>query len=311
MLACGLAALAAGGCSDPPLAARSVVIRPRILAIIAEPPEIRPGQITALRVVTGGLTLEPTFRWYVCARPEATTTFIASSTFGQAEPNSGCFPDSDAGASMIGQGPQVFLGVPADILDRLEALAAVYGANLSAESLRRIARTSGIVLTVAVEMTHGSTVVRAIKRVIVSDRPQLNTNPPPPAFTLRFGGDAGTAVHMAISTDDREVCVPYPEQPLRARFGQRVEIAPADDEARWLEQYDSYDSNGGITPLREAAFYAWFTTRGWFEGERTRAPIRNTIWHAPYEQGTVTQWVVVRDGRGGASACRWTIEVTR
>ena len=78
-------------CNEAPLEMRSVVNAPRVLAIIADPPEVAPGQLVLVRAVLGGVPagVAPRYRWFVCARPEASTTFVASSTFGQAEPDEG------------------------------------------------------------------------------------------------------------------------------------------------------------------------------------------------------------------------------
>ena len=61
--------------------------------------------------------------------------------------------------------------------------------------------------------------------------------------------------------------------------------------------------------MAESAYYSWFATDGMFLAERTRIPARNTVWNAPDRSGLVTFWLVVRDGRGGTSACRFVVNV--
>jgi hypothetical protein len=266
----------------------------------------------ALRPITGGLmpNTATTFRWLVCARPEATSTFTAQSTFGQAMPEEGCFGDASVGVFPIGEGPQIFFGVPADLLTRLDALRAVYGTSLSEASLRRIASTAGIPFTIAVEMTSGSTVVQAIKRVVVVDRTDRNANPPQPHFQFGMVPDAGTGgVHVGPAPDVEDECQADTGMPLTVTRNQRVEIAPDATEAPWLQQYDQLDSSGMITRTTETAFYSWYSTAGWFTDDRTRIPTRNTIWTAPGRAGTVTMWLVVRDGRGGTSSCKYSVVV--
>lgn len=299
------------GCGEQPLARRSRVSGPRVLAIVAEPPEVRPGERVSIRAVTGGLTMEPTFRWWVCARPEATTTFSAASTFGVAEPDQGCFGDAAVGTvELPSRGPSVTLSVPADLLTRIDALSAVYGRRLPVETLRTLARTVGLPFTIALEMSHGTTTVRAIKRVVVKDTMDPNVNPPRPRFRFGIapdGGHGGVAI-VPLEGDD-DPCGREDRAPLQVHPGQRVEIAPDPNESAWLQEYDTLDSSGHISRLRETAFYSWFATDGWFSADRTRIPTRNTFWTAPNRPGSVTHWLVVRDGRGGTSVCRYVVDV--
>ncbi len=324
--ACGgvLISWALMGCDPPPLEPRHKVTSPRILAIIADSPELRPGQSTELRVITGGLKVEPEFTWYVCARAEATTTFVAQSTFGQAEPNDACFGDAGAGNVRLPfTGPNALFAVPADLLRRIEALRAVYGSNISTGRLTDIARTAGLPLTIAVEMRHNdpgadggapaNTVVRALKRVVVIDRSQLNNNPPGPSFRFsapRDGGAGGVAMrYVRDATEER--CEPDDGSgPLVVRPGSVHEIAPAPTEQPWLERYFILDTFGQPAEQVETAFYSFYSTGGAYRDDRTRIPTRNTIWEAPLRLGSIDHWLVVRDGRGGTSACRFTVTVS-
>lgn len=322
--AVSLISCASVGCDPPPLEPRHKVTSPRILAIIADSPDVRPGQSTEIRVIAGGLTVEPEFTWYVCARAEATTTFVAQSTFGQAEPNDACF--GDAGASNVRlpfTGPNALFAVPGDLLRRLEALRAVYGANISSTRLLEIARTAGLPLTIAVEMRHNdpgtdggapaNTVVRALKRIVVLDRPELNRNPPGPSF--RFGaprdGDAGGVPMRYVRDGDDERCEPDDGSgPLVVRPGSVHELAPAPYETPWLERYFILDTFGQPAEQVETAFYSFYSTGGAYRDDRTRIPTRNTIWEAPLRLGPIQHWLIVRDGRGGTSACRYTVTVS-
>jgi hypothetical protein len=315
---------APSACNEQPLEPRHKVTTPRILAIIAEPPEVRPGQSTELRVITGGTTVEPEFSWFVCARSEATTTFAAQSTFGQAEPNDACF--GDAGASNVRlpfNGPNALFATPSDLLQRLEALRAVYGSNISAGRLTEIARTAGLPLTIAVELRHNDpgtdggppshTVVRALKRVVVVDRAELNRNPPGPSFRFgapRDGGPGGVAMRYVRDGDD-ERCEPADGSgPLAVRPGTLIEIAPDPTELPWLQRYLILDTYGMPAEQTETAFYSFYSTGGAYRDDRTRIPTRNTLWEAPQRQGPITHWLIVRDGRGGASACRYDVTVS-
>lgn len=311
------------GCDEKPLEPRHKVTGPRVLAIIAEPPEIRPGQSTEVRVITGGMTVEPEFTWYVCARAEATTTFIAQSTFGQAEPNDGCFGDTGAATVRLPfTGPSAHIATPADLLQQIAALRAVYGSNISAQQLLSIAQTAGLPITVAVEVRHDdpgtdggrprSTVLRALKRIVVADRDDRNQNPPPPSFRFGVDRDGGAGVAMRyVREGNDERCEPDDDSgPLTVRPGTIVEIAPSPTEQQWLQTYTVLDAYGQRSQQTETAFYSFYATAGTYSDDHTRIPTRNTKWKAPMRLGPVTHWLVVRDGRGGTSACRYTVIVT-
>ncbi len=334
-------AVLAVACTQVPLDPRSRVVTPRVLGIVAEPPEARPGQLVALHAIVGGASPRTTFRWILCTRPEATTSFTASSSFGTSAADEGCFGDAAVGAIEIGRGRDAFFAVPSDWLQQLERLRAVYGSRLSAATLRRIAQTIGLVVTVSLEVIdpladagYGTSQLplRAIKRVVIVDRPDTNHNPPSPAFELRIAtGDAGTGppsdagtgvrIRMAAEIGDAEHCVPYPPQEVAIRRGRHMVIAPdIESEAMWLEPYDAYDASGTLQRYEEAAFYSFYSTVGPLNPDRTRSPgsnpstpapegVRNSAWTAPGTAGRVTHWVIVRDGRGGTSGCSFEVDV--
>jgi hypothetical protein len=323
LIACATVASALG-CDEKPLEPRHKVTGPRVLAMIAEPPEIRPGQSTEVRLVTGGMTVEPEYTWYVCARAEGTATFAAQSTFGQAEPNDACF--GDAGATTIRlpfTGPNALIATPANLLQQLAALQAVYGSSISASRLLAIARTAGLPLTVAVEVRHNdpgtdggaprNTVLRALKRIVVIDRDDRNANPPPPSFRFgapRDGGAGGVRMRYVREGDD-ERCEPDDGAgPLFVRPGVSYELAPDPTEQPWLQTYTVLDTYGQASQQVETAFYSFYSTGGAYWDDRTRIPTRNTKWEAPLRLGPITHWLVVRDGRGGTSACRYTVTVS-
>ncbi len=316
-------ALALVRCDERPLEPRSRVTGPRVIDMIAEPPEVRPGELTEVRVMTGGMTVEPTYTWFVCARAEGTTTFVAQSTFGQAEPNDACFGDAGAGTIQLPfTGPSALVATPPDLLARVEALRAVYGRGISTAQLLALVRTAGLPLTVAVEIRHTDpgtdggaprvTVLRAFKRVTVVDRAERNRNPPPPSFRFGVGPDGGPGGVPMRAVPDEDRCEPADGLgPLTARPGQLVEIAPDPTEAPWLERYPLLDSDGRPAEQTETAFYSFYATGGAYRIERSRIPVRNTIWEPPGRGGEVTHWFVVRDGRGGTSACRYAVHVSR
>ena len=124
-------------------------------------------------------------------------------------------------------------------------------------------------------------------------------------------GDGGLGGRHVTGSSDDELCRADDGMPLVVAPGARVEIAPDDTEMPWLQEYDALDSSNNITRTRETAFYSWYTAGNGFSAERTRIPTRNTFWFAPSIEGPVANWLIVRDGRGGASACQYTVLVRR
>jgi hypothetical protein len=305
-------ATAFSSCTDPNFARRSLVSSPRILAIVAEPPEINPGQLTVLHAITGGAAETATFRWFVCARAEATATFTAQSTFGVADDDEGCFGDAAVQLGPTFEGHDYIFTVPTNLFDNIAALRAIYGQSISLESLMRIVNVAGIPVTIAVEMRDPSgTVQRAIKRVIVSGRPDTNHNPPPPSFRFGVRADGGMGgVHVSAVDGDPERCAADSRAALTVHTNQVVQVAPDANTSDWLETYTTLDSSGDIQTTTEVAYYSFYATTGIWDDDRTRIPIQNTIWHAPAMPGTTTMWIVVRDGRGGTSGCRFDVNVT-
>jgi hypothetical protein len=113
-----------------------------------------------------------------------------------------------------------------------------------------------------------------------------------------------------VRDDDR--CEPADESgPLEVRPGTIVELAPVPSEAPWLERSFILDVYGQPAEQLETAFYSFYSTGGAYQDDRTRIPTRNTVWEAPQRLGPITHWLVVRDGRGGTSACRYTVNVSR
>jgi hypothetical protein len=64
-----------------------------------------------------------------------------------------------------------------------------------------------------------------------------------------------------------------------------------------------------LVTASEGAFFNWYATAGSWDFGRARAPDINPTWIAPKRTGDVTMWLVLRDGHGGASVCRWHARV--
>ncbi len=291
--------LALCGCIED-LDPKDVVRGPRVLDILADRPEVRPGERSTLSVLLAGTQASPSYRWYVCIAPDATRPGMGLANFGEAT-FEGCFGDATP-RQLVSRGATATFMAPATALDGIDALAMRFGARLPPGVLQAIARDVGLVVGVAVEVDVDGVTLKAYKRLVVSRNPRPNTNPPPPRF--QFG-------RTWVSTSGREdgTCGPEDGSRLRARPGVEVEIAPEGNEERWFETYRVLTASGQIVDRTETAFYSFYTTGGRMSRVLSRSPTRNNAWVAPQAPGPVTLWSIVRDGHGGTSACRFEVTV--
>ncbi|MBI5517695.1 MAG: hypothetical protein HY909_28245 [Deltaproteobacteria bacterium] len=298
-LALGLC-LVLGSCIED-LDRKSLVRYPRVLDIIAEPPEVNPGGTITFRVITGGVRETPTFRWVACVSPDPTGLPFGTSGFGTASSEVGCFSEAGVGSVPLGTGETARFTIPARTLENIDLLASRFGQRLQEGTLRTLARDVGIVLGVGVTMETGGTVARAYKRVVVSLSTTPNRNPPPPRFRV------GTT--LLVPSSERDRCEPEGGGALRVRAGQRVALAPDTMEETWFEPFRALTATGDFQDRRESAFYSWYVTGGSLARDLTRNPTRNNEWAAPAEPGAYDLWLLVRDGRGGSSGCRAAVTV--
>jgi hypothetical protein len=283
----------------PPFESPALVSRPRVLAVIATEPTVEPGARVSLEPIVGGAATAGTFRWTLCVRPELASSGLPLSSFGAFESERGCETDGAlALADPIEARAPVFT-VPAGLLEDERALRVAFGANLSPLALRSLADRAGVSLVATVQWIVDGATVTAFKRVLVK-RGERNTNPPPPRVRI-----AGRTLLARDGRADEQCEFADGAGPLRVAQGARVFLEPDTDES-WIEDFTFVDASGQLVSTQEQAFRNWFSTAGQWEFGRPRAPDVNPTWVAPKVAGPATLWLIVRDGHGGTSACRWT-----
>ena len=310
-----LAALLTGCIDLPDFESASIITGPRVLAVIAEPPEIRPGETLDLSIMIAGVEdpSEPRVSWRACGSFDGFGGG-GGAQYGEEQPDEGC-----GGTSLafdLGEGPTAQLPglLTMDLFDNLEVIAMTIGTDLPEGIVEQIRSSVGIAFLVEATVRTEGKLVRATKRVLISENEQPHTNPPPPE--LMFGD-------QAVVTDPEQPlrCVREDGQPVTAEPGASVELAPfADapagagdagmsDEEAWLETYNILNARGEVRERKERAFYAWYTTAGDLDSGSTKSPLRNNVWRTPREPGKYPLWLIVRDGHGGTSACELTVVV--
>ncbi|MBX3273415.1 MAG: hypothetical protein KF729_24340 [Sandaracinaceae bacterium] len=322
-LSAALSAALAAGCVEPDFEPATRVSRPRVLAIVADRPEVAPGEEARLSPVIGGAEGRAVeLRWSMCPSADALmgTGFVGAGAFGVggaeqfggAVVDPGCEPGGVLTTALAVEGGEAI--VPGECADPaapwactrgiaalVDALAASSGAPPELAAL--LVDEIGVPITVSVELlVDGVLAERAFKRVAVTRRAALGANPPAPRFAI---GD----VWMSARAGDPRDCVPERgERPVVSGLAE-VHLRPDPDDGAWLETFPVVALDGALVEGRENAYYAWYSTAGDFDPAISLAPVRDTVWLSPEVPGTYALWLVVRDGHLGASACRAEVDV--
>ena len=328
-----------GGCLED-LPPAYLLDTPRVLGVRAEPPEVAPGdqvELTALTYSPDGT--EPTLTWHACLIPERGSGIFGG---GEPAPNSGgggygldegslCYDiaaTSPDDVIALGEGKQVTLEVPADLLDDKKKIAALYGlpadSQFTALALDLlILPVAGVNLTISLRADFGTETIDVYKRLNVSTATEKNTSPtdllfrlewdtlattepktgPPPKNGRCFAGeDAGP---LGIKAGRHRVTVmnipdPPPTYPVLV-----LDTGLAFADPATMQGTGALDQI--VKTQDETLFYSFFTTKG--ELDRRVVKSRGNSWvvwtleDADLADGTVPFWVVVRDARGGLSWC--------
>jgi hypothetical protein len=276
-----------------------IVITPRVLAIVADPPEAAPGTDIDLHVVAfdpEGRTLS--YRWTLCI---TIADLLSSANIPIELPEDRCvdLPSTTADAVVPGIATQA-------VVDQLMMAAEVGGFDVS--FLLAVLDTAGFSFEVDVEVIDeatGEVLLTAYKRVAITRRASPTTNPPVIDYLV-----GETAVSMPIEgwTGSGDECVVWGE-PIVVAPEAEVVIAPQGDPEEWIETFPIIGYDGSVTEGRENAYYSFYATRGELSTETTRLPDRDATFTAPEEPGPVRLWLVVRDGHLGTRACTFELTV--
>ena len=303
--ACTLGACLLSACVElPDFESGSIVKGPRVLAVVAEPPEIAPGEALELSILVAGVEDRSSMQitWRACGSFDG--FFGGGEQYGEEQADEGC----GGGLSFdLGEGEtaQLPAALTADLFDNLEVIAMSLGTDLPEGIVEQIRSSVGIAFLVEATVRADGKLIRATKRVLISESPTPHTNPPAPQLTL---GDQA----IVTAGDDALRCVRSDAEPATLAPDIDVQLAPVTDEANeepWLETYDVINARGELRERTERAFYSWYTTAGELQRDITKSPLRNNVWHTPREPGDYPLWVIVRDGHGGTSACELSITI--
>jgi hypothetical protein len=273
-----LACAALGACADAPDQRLAIVDAPRVLAIVAEPAEARPGAAVTYRALVGGPqgTLDAAPRWSYCTAPKPPTEDNVVSVSCAA---------GDA-LQPLGEAPAVTATLPADACTR-------FGPEVPPGNFRPRDPdpTGGFYQPVRADVD--PLVAFGLSRITcklanttadVSREYELgyvaNQNP-----TLELPGEAALAAVPAHA--DVALTAAWP--------------------AEAAETYLYFDPLAqALAWRREAMRLSWFATGGALAvdasavGEDDPATSVATTWRTP-GPGPATLWLVLRDSRGGVA----------
>lgn len=316
---------------------RELVKTPRILAMIAEPPELAPGEATTLSVLFAdplGAGRAVRYHWRACIAAESLGgggAGLSGAQYGATPPGEGC-SDPDASFDLGDDETALLLAPPEASIDLLVAqFRAVVGDAISEAFIQHLLTDVGIQLKVQVDVFSDGPggeelLVTGVKRVIISRRSARGTNPPRPRFEL---GDFGAISAYApggsgfdCASESGEPIVvpprtlielrpdPTPADPLDAATDEPWTLDPTCiDEDPVTECYGVLTPQGMFEQKPENAFYTWNITAGTLFESTTGRPARDNQWTSPSTPGDVHFWLVTRDGHGGTSACRGVVTV--
>jgi hypothetical protein len=257
----------------------------RLLAIRADPPEIRPGQTAAIeRLLVDPLNEVQVVLWTAC--PELRATPFGCPLDLQGLDLETATPEQLREAGVIGIEP--FL------------LPTVIGEESTIAHLGDAQRLEGAYLQVnALALPEGSDfeqldfnmVESAFKRVVISEATTPNHNPGIDAFTVD-----------GVQVPEQTTVVLQVDQPYE------ISVDLTDDA---IETY-TYLNRAGETEQRiEEPFAEWYSSGGKVDEFNTLHPYLPSTFFTPQERGVEgTWWVVIKDRRGGISwtSRRWRTE---
>jgi len=248
--------------------------RPRLLAIQAEPPDLLPGERSALRALFADPSGELSSTLWIGCPEERASSFGCAPDPALFDPDA--TPADLAEAGLIGFEPGFppVATAPADYLDGLDARGLQRGRPYFVTAIGLPADADG-----DPDDLDFNSLRAGFKRIMVTGR-EPNRNP----------------VIEALLLDGR----PLPlDEPIQVDPGETLLFAVQLADGS-IEDYDHLNPAGEIERRTEALLAEWYASSGEIRRATTLHPFLYSDWIAPEESGSEgSVWVVVKDRRGG------------
>jgi hypothetical protein len=268
-----------------------LVKTPRIFAMVADHPEIHPGQDVHVRVLAHDPMHRPLhYAFRACVD---TTNFLggggSNGSGGVAPTMPLCFPMAATGET--GTLPGALTQQVDTLIDMLPSDQQMF--------IRNVLATAGLPLTVYVDVSAAdpttgmdTILVSGAKIVGVTTRAALTTNPPyvyfritaqptaqdptaDPVITTYLGGfdpvnpfecipwpptthttalALASQMHAVVDPEHADLC------PRHSQCPNQLTLSPADDPTTWEESFPIYDFSGGVRTGYEGSYYSWYST---------------------------------------------------
>ena len=170
-------------------------------------------------------------------------------------------------------------------------------------------------MTITLSVVAGDETLVVIKRVNVSTATEKNLNPTETAFHLTSVKDEQEAPVTATPPGDGTCLTEEHGGVLSVGVGKHfltaLNVPPEPVEYPVLSIGSTVDA-ADVLVAKETYYYSVFSTAGDFNEKIFKSGgTRRVKWTLKEEDvGEVQLWVVTRDGRGGATWCAQTVEVT-
>ena len=269
------------GCEDALDQRLAMVREPRVLAVVSEPAEAKPGATAMLSALVaspdGPITEQPA--WAICTAPKPPTEDNAVAP--------GCLEDA---VTSLGTSATITATIPTDA-------CALFGPDVPPGGYRPRDPdpTGGYYQPVRAVTTDAGTAFGFTR------------------ITCGLANAPGDVAHdYQTMYQPNANPVLHPIALAQAAPDSDVTLTAAWDEPETYLYYDP--SSQTLVERRESMRVSWFATAGTLPvdatavGEGDPATSASTTWHTPATPGPVWLWVVLRDSRGGIAA--QTIPVT-